>query len=97
MERDFPKGSASPPRKADDDSCRSLLDQIAQGSESALAEFYWLFEARVYAFAQIRLNDFHEAADPSCLPIHLVLVVTSRGEWEKFGEPETIHHMGGMN
>ncbi len=48
MERDLPKGSASPPRKADDDSCRSLLDQIAQGSESALAEFYRLFEARVY-------------------------------------------------
>lgn len=63
MERDFPKGSASPPRKADDDSCRSLLDQIAQGSESALAEFYRLYEAPVYAFAQIRLNDFHDAAD----------------------------------
>ncbi len=63
MERDLPKGSASPPRKADDDACRSLLDQIAKGSESALSEFYRLFEARVYAFAQIRLNDFHEAAD----------------------------------
>ena len=63
MERDLPKGSAPPPRKADDDSCRLLLDQIAQGSESALAEFYRLFEARIYAFAQIRLNDFHEAAD----------------------------------
>ena len=56
MERDFPKGSASPLRKADDDSCRSLLDQITQGSESALAEFYRLFEVRVYAFAQIRLK-----------------------------------------
>ncbi|MEC4671729.1 MAG: hypothetical protein VST66_07585 [Nitrospirota bacterium] len=84
----FRKGPPPPPRKADDDSCRELLDQIAKGSESALAEFYRIFEARVYAFAPIRLNDFHETADPSCLPIHLVFVVASRGEWEKFGEPE---------
>ena len=62
MERDLPKGSAPPQRKGDDDAYRLLLDQIAQGSESALAEFYRLFETRVYAFAQIRLNDFHEAA-----------------------------------
>jgi RNA polymerase sigma-70 factor (ECF subfamily) len=42
---------------------RSLLQQISQGNESALEEFYRAFESRIFAFIQIRLNDFHEAAD----------------------------------
>ncbi len=42
---------------------RDLLEKIAEGSEAALGEFYRQFEKRIFAFAQIRLNDFHEAAD----------------------------------
>ena len=42
---------------------QALLHQIAQGNESALAEFYRAFESRIYAFTKIRLNDSHEAAD----------------------------------
>ena len=45
------------------DDYRKLIDQIAQGHEAALAEFYRIFESRIYAFAKIRLNDSHEAAD----------------------------------
>ena len=41
----------------------SLLQEMASGSEKALTEFYRSFEARIYAFANIRLNDSHEAAD----------------------------------
>ena len=42
---------------------RALLKQMACGNEMALTEFYRSFEARIYAFANIRLNDSHEAAD----------------------------------
>ncbi len=42
---------------------RSLLQEMASGNEKALAEFYRSFETRIYAFAKIRLNDSHEAAD----------------------------------
>jgi len=41
----------------------ALLTQMAQGSEAALRDFYRAFESRIYAFAKIRLNDSHEAAD----------------------------------
>ena len=42
---------------------RQLLDRIAAGDEAALADFYRLFEARIYRFAQARLNDPFSAAD----------------------------------
>ena len=42
---------------------RSLLQQMSQGSESALTQFYRAFESRIYAFVKIRLNDSHDAAD----------------------------------
>ena len=42
---------------------RSLLQQMAQGSETALTEFYRIFESKIYAFAKIRLNDSDETND----------------------------------
>jgi len=42
---------------------RQLLDRITAGDEAALADFYRLFEARVYRFALARLNDPFAAAD----------------------------------
>ena len=54
----------TPPNQQDGDPYnRSLLGQIAQGSEKALKEFYEAFQGKIYAFAKIRLNDSHEAAD----------------------------------
>ena len=54
----------TPPNQPHDDLYnRSLLEQIAQGSEKALTEFYEAFQQKIYAFAKIRLNDSHEAAD----------------------------------
>ena len=54
----------TPPNKQRNDLYnRSLLEQIAQGSEKALTEFYNAFQQKIYAFAKIRLNDSHEAAD----------------------------------
>ena len=53
-----------PPKHQDHDSYnRTLLEQMAQGSEKALTEFYKAFEPRIFAFAKIRLNDSYEAAD----------------------------------
>lgn len=40
-----------------------LLRRIAQGDETAVADFYRLFEARIYRFVLSRLNDPFEAAD----------------------------------
>jgi RNA polymerase sigma-70 factor (ECF subfamily) len=42
---------------------QSLLQKMAQGSEAALAEFYCIFESKIFAFANIRLNDSQEASD----------------------------------
>lgn len=42
---------------------RSLLAQIAQGSEAALVQFYQTFESRIFAFANIRLRDSDETGD----------------------------------
>ncbi len=42
---------------------RQLLQRIASGNEAALADFYRLYEARIYRFAQARLNDPFAAAD----------------------------------
>ena len=42
---------------------RTLIEQMSNGNEQALIEFYRTFEARMYAFALSRLNDPHEAAD----------------------------------
>ncbi len=42
---------------------RALLHQMALGKEAALTEFYHTFEAKIYAFVKIRLNDSHDAAD----------------------------------
>jgi len=42
---------------------RLLLGRIAGGNESALEAFYKAFEPKIFAFAKIRLNDFHESAD----------------------------------
>ena len=36
---------------------------MAKGNEAALADFYRLFESKIFAFAKIRLNDSQEAAD----------------------------------
>lgn len=63
IETDLQKESSLSRAKDDNDYSRLLLDRIARGSETALAEFYRLYEARVYAFAQVRLNERHEAAD----------------------------------
>ncbi len=40
-----------------------LLQQIAEGQQSALEAFYQLYEPRVYRYALSRLNDSFEAAD----------------------------------
>ncbi len=40
-----------------------LLNRIATGSETALAEFYRAFEHSIYRYAHLKLNDYHEAAD----------------------------------
>lgn len=40
-----------------------LLDKIATGQQSALEDFYRLFESRVYHYALSRLNDSFDAAD----------------------------------
>ena len=45
------------------DDARTLLDRIAGGDESALADFYHAFEGPVYRFVLSRLNDSFEAAD----------------------------------
>lgn len=47
----------------DHDSYHRLIEQMAQGHESALVEFYRVFEPKIFAFAKIRLNDSHEATD----------------------------------
>lgn len=62
------------------DPARLLLQQIAAGSESALEEFYRLFESRVYAFALNRLNDPHDAAD--ILNEAMLAVWRSAGHYE---------------
>ena len=45
------------------DSPEALLKRIAQGDESAMADFYRGFESTVYRFILSRLNDSFEAAD----------------------------------
>ncbi|MDT7041698.1 RNA polymerase sigma factor [Candidatus Nitronereus thalassa] len=45
------------------DDYRTLIRQMAQGQETALVEFYRIFEQKIYAFAKIRLNDSQEASD----------------------------------
>jgi RNA polymerase sigma-70 factor (ECF subfamily) len=40
-----------------------LLDQITRGRQSALEDFYRLFESRVFHYALSRLNDTADAAD----------------------------------
>jgi RNA polymerase sigma-70 factor (ECF subfamily) len=40
-----------------------LLRRIAQGDETAIADFYRLYESRIYRFVLSRLNDSFEAAD----------------------------------
>ena len=57
------KVRTSPDQQHDDSYHRSLLEQIAHGSEKALTEFYEAFQQKIYAFAKIRLNDSHDAAD----------------------------------
>ncbi len=42
---------------------KRLLDKIATGDEQALADFYHLFEDRIYRYAHARLNDPFTAAD----------------------------------
>ena len=49
-------------RGQNDEYC-ALLEKISLGSEAALAEFYRIFEPKIFAFAKIRLNDSQEAAD----------------------------------
>ena len=40
-----------------------LLDKIARGDQRALERFYYLFQHRVYAYAQARLGDPHLSAE----------------------------------
>jgi RNA polymerase sigma-70 factor (ECF subfamily) len=40
-----------------------LLEKINRGQQSALEDFYRLFESRVFHYALSRLNDSYEAAD----------------------------------
>jgi len=42
---------------------QELLNKISAGDEQAFADFYRLFETRVYRFIQSKLNDSFEAAD----------------------------------
>ncbi len=50
-------------QNTDNDHYQSLIEKMATGSEEALSEFYRIFERRIYAFVQVRLNDSHDAAD----------------------------------
>ncbi len=54
-----------------------LLRQIGQGSESAMADFYRLYENRLYKFIKTKLNDSFEAAD--------ILNETFLEAWRKAG------------
>ncbi len=45
------------------DSPERLLQRIADGSSEAMADFYRMFESKVYAFALRKLNDPHACAD----------------------------------
>ena len=49
--------------ETENERAQRLMQHIALGNESALSEFYRIFEMRVYAFAVRRLNDPHDAAD----------------------------------
>lgn len=42
---------------------QDLLKKISQGDEKALADFYKMYEGRVYKFILSKLNDSFEAAD----------------------------------
>lgn len=57
-----------------------LLDQIAGGSETALAEFYRTHESRVYIFALSRLRHESEAAE--CLNEVMLEVWKHAGRYE---------------
>ncbi len=50
-------------RSKDNDHHQALITKMARGSEEALSEFYRIFEKKIYAFVQIRLNDSHDATD----------------------------------
>lgn len=50
-------------RSTNEESLKSLLGRIASGDEKALKVFYWAFEARVFRYAESRLNDPFAAAD----------------------------------
>lgn len=45
------------------DNAEQLLRRIAQGDESAMGDFYQLYEAKIFRFVLSRLNDSFEAAD----------------------------------
>ncbi|WP_343563902.1 RNA polymerase sigma factor [Kiloniella sp. b19] len=50
-------------QRADEARARELLEQISEGSEAALADFYRLFERSLYLFVLSKMNDSFEAAD----------------------------------
>lgn len=50
-------------REENEQSARRLLTAIAGGDDSAMEEFYRLYEKDVYAFVRFRLDDPHAAAD----------------------------------
>ena len=46
-----------------EETSKELLQKIAQGNQSALEQFYQLYESRVYHYALSRLNQTFDAAD----------------------------------
>ncbi len=56
-------GGTRQTEETDDRHNRSLLKEIAQGSEAAFVQFYQIFESRISAFLNIRLHDTDEAGD----------------------------------
>lgn len=47
----------------DDTEGKELLLKISQGNERAMADFYRLYENRLYKFIKVKLNDSFEASD----------------------------------
>jgi RNA polymerase sigma-70 factor, ECF subfamily len=47
----------------ENDTAFSLLKRVSKGDETAFADFYNLFEKRLYLFIKSKLNDSFEAAD----------------------------------
>lgn len=79
-------------KQIDEVRCRTLLQQMAGGSEQALIEFYRTLESRIYAFALSRFNDPHEAADI----LNEVMWEIWRGAWRFEGRAPVLSWVFGI-